>query len=62
MNLGAKAGVKSATIGIQVIRADGTVEDYGTVSRYHSSPLMRLLFAVLDRSRVLYLKRQYRRA
>lgn len=39
-----KAGVRSASIRAVVTRADGRVEDYGTVSYWHVNPLRRVLW------------------
>lgn len=36
------AGIKSASVEAKVIRADGTVEDLGTISYWHQNPLKRL--------------------
>jgi hypothetical protein len=38
----ARGGVKEASLGVVVTRADGTVEDYGTVAYYNKNPLRRL--------------------
>jgi hypothetical protein len=40
--ISASGQVKSAEISVVVIRADGTVEDHGTVAYYHRNPLRRL--------------------
>ena len=42
-------GVQAASIRAIVTRADGTVVDYGVISRYHRSPLRRLLVALRQR-------------
>ncbi len=39
-----KSAVKSSEISAVVIRADGTREDLGTISYWHSNPLKRLWF------------------
>ena len=41
-DLHAKGPVKDASISIVVHRADGTVQDYGTVSSMHMGRLQRL--------------------
>jgi hypothetical protein len=45
------AGLKMASTSIRVIRADGTVEDYGTVSYWHRNPLRRLWHWFTNRNR-----------
>lgn len=39
---GASAPVKSVELSAVVIRADGTVEDQGTLAYWHRNPLKRL--------------------
>lgn len=36
--------VKSAEIQAVIIRADGTVQDLGTIAYYHTNPLKRFAF------------------
>ena len=36
--------VKEAEMSIQIIRANGTIEDLGVVSYYHKNPLKRWAF------------------
>ena len=38
----ASSDVKQASISAVIIRADGTIEDLGTISYYHKNPLYRL--------------------
>lgn len=45
-NLTAPAKAEMASISAIVTRADGTVEDFGTVAYYHRNPLRRLYFRV----------------
>jgi hypothetical protein len=47
----AKAGVKEARLSIVVTRADGTVEDYGTVAYHNSNPLRLLWWRLTHRRR-----------
>lgn len=42
----ANADIKEASIQATVIRADGTVEQLGTVSFYHRNPLRRAMWAL----------------
>jgi len=42
MNLAAKAGVKKVTTEVTVIRADGTVQNYGAVSSSSAGIVKRL--------------------
>ena len=42
----APAGVRSASISVKVIRADGRVEDHGTVAFFHKNPLYRWAYRV----------------
>lgn len=44
----AKGSLKEASITAVVIRADGTTEDLGVVSRWHKNPLVRLKWRALD--------------
>lgn len=39
--IAAKGKAKSVELEITVIRADGTVENYGTVAYWHRNPLKR---------------------
>lgn len=54
-----KAGVKRASIEITVTRADGTVEHYGEVSRYHPNRIVNRLWHIQDRLRVRRLRSRY---
>jgi hypothetical protein len=47
----ADAGLKSASTSIRVIRADGSVEEYGVVSYWHRNPLRRLWYRLTRRRR-----------
>jgi len=42
----ARGGTKEMTINAVITRADGTVEDLGTISYFHKNPLRRLAFRV----------------
>ena len=42
----APAGVRSASISVKVICADGRVEDHGTVAFFHKNPLYRWAYRV----------------
>jgi hypothetical protein len=42
----AKVGVKSVSFEGVIQRADGTVEDLGTIAYWHSNPLRRLAWRV----------------
>ena len=42
--LGAKSQLKEASIAAVVVRADGTREDLGVVSYWHTNPFKRLLW------------------
>ena len=44
MNLQAQTKLKQTTMGIVVTRADGRVEDFGTVAYWHRDPLRRILW------------------
>lgn len=35
---------RKATVSAVVTRADGTVEDYGVLVRWHSNPVMRAVY------------------
>lgn len=59
MDTKAKAGVDRASIEVTVTRADGTVEEYGIVSRYEKNPVRHLYFRVHDRLRVKLLAHKY---
>ncbi len=43
MDLGAKAGVKRVVTEVTVVRADGTVQNYGAVSDSSAGPIRRWL-------------------
>jgi hypothetical protein len=45
------ADVKEASIQATVIRADGTVEELGTISYYHQNPLKRAMWALKQKLR-----------
>lgn len=47
--LHASGQVKSAELSVVVIRADGTVEDHGTVAYYHRNPLRRWAWSLRRR-------------
>lgn len=40
----AQAGVKMASFEAVITRADGTVENLGTIAYYHRNPIRRLLW------------------
>lgn len=42
----AQAGVRSQSIEAVITRADGTVENLGTIAYYHRNPLRRLAWRV----------------
>lgn len=50
----AKGSAREASIAVTVIRADGTVEERGVVSRWHRNPLIRLKWRVADLLRSLH--------
>ena len=41
-DLRARSGVKEQSLQVKVIRADGRVEDHGTVAYWNRNPLRRL--------------------
>lgn len=43
-----KGNLREASIEAVVIRADGTTEDLGVVSRWHKNPLVRLKWRAAD--------------
>lgn len=47
-NINAKGNLREATIAAVVIRADGTREDLGVISRWHKNPMIRLRWRVAD--------------
>lgn len=47
----AKSELKEASIEITVIRADGTREDKGVVSYWHSNPVKRAMWALNQKLR-----------
>jgi hypothetical protein len=55
----AGTSLQDATISIRVIRADGTIEDYGVVSFYHRNPVLRFAWKHLKFTRT-YLAHKYR--
>lgn len=57
----AKSGVKNANLEITVIRADGTVEHYGTVCRYVKNPFKRWLYNIFYTLRQRHRMRKYGR-
>jgi hypothetical protein len=38
--------VKEMVLSAQVIRADGTVEDLGTIQYWHSNPIKRIIWRI----------------
>ena len=44
MNIAANQSVSHMELRATVIRADGTVEDLGTIAYWHKNPFMRLWF------------------
>lgn len=44
----AKGNLREASIEAVVIRADGTTENLGVVSRWHKNPLVRLKWRTAD--------------
>jgi hypothetical protein len=51
--------IQDATLSIRVIRADGTIEDYGIVAFYHKNPIVRFAWKRLKFTRN-YLLNKYR--
>ena len=47
-NMNAKSGLREASIEAVVIRADGTRENLGVVSRWHKNPLVRLKWRAVE--------------
>jgi hypothetical protein len=41
-----RSKVKEMVLSARVIRADGTIEDLGTIQYWHSNPLKRLLWRI----------------
>jgi hypothetical protein len=46
MDVEARVGIKEASISAVVIRADGTREDLGVISRWHRNPFKRLWWRI----------------
>lgn len=44
-----RAPAREASLSVRVIRADGTVEEIGTVAYWHRNPLRRLLWRLRNR-------------
>jgi hypothetical protein len=38
--------VKEMVLSAQVIRADGTIEDLGTIQYWHSNPIKRIIWRI----------------
>jgi hypothetical protein len=38
--------VKEMVLSAQIIRADGTVEDLGTIQYWHSNPIKRIIWRI----------------
>ena len=50
MQVAGKSNAREATIEAVVTRADGTVENLGTVSYWHRNPLKRLIFKLTGKA------------
>lgn len=61
-NITAKGGVGKASLEIVVTRADGTVENYGTVCEYRKNPLKRWALNLYHKHRVQRLIKEYERS
>lgn len=46
-----RGNLREATIAAVVIRADGSTEDLGVISRYHRNPIKRAIWRIKDRLR-----------
>ncbi|HEY8745945.1 MAG TPA: hypothetical protein VIU62_22890 [Chloroflexota bacterium] len=52
MNLAAQSKVKQSTLAIVVTRADGRVEDFGTVAYWHRDPMKRILWEACKQANI----------
>ena len=46
MDVGTKSQVKSAEISAKIIRADGSVEELGSISYWHANPFKRAAYKI----------------